>query len=856
MSADPDATRTQNPAPTDTFDPALEAGLVAAFGPELTPGGWSRPPLLRDDTPDNAPIVRPSAPGVPRNCERYELLGEIARGGMGVILKGRDPELGRDLAVKVLRTDLAHRPAAEQRFVEEAQVCGQLQHPGVVPVYDLGRFADGSPYFTMKLLKGRTLADWFAERKDPGAERGRALQIFSQVCQTMAYVHARGVIHRDLKPSNVMVGDFGEVLLMDWGLAKLLPRGGVADEARERRAGRPDASAPTEEPTEIRTSRSGSASETVAGSVLGTPAFMPPEQAGGEIEKLDERADVFGLGAILCVLLTGQPPYVTEGPEAVRLMAVRGQLAECFGRLEGCGADVTLIELCKQCLAPDRDARPRNAGAVAGAVTTYLAEVERRAQQAELHRAALAVEAREQRKRLRIQLLLGVALGLLLLGGGGFAWWQDRQRSRAGAEREVRRQAAVASLDKVSDALLADKRTEVDAAMAQAGEQVAAVGSEDLQVRLDELQRARDLALALEDIAVQRLTGELTSTDAGETAYPRAFRRFGLAVGEMDAAAAAEVIRRSPIRERLIDGLDAWLAMARGPRAVALRELLALVDPDPYLTTVRKQVGVYFLDLPPEIDPRRLRPGLAAALTDTMGWDHERDGRDSSALRLLRAAWSARPDRFDINYRLAQRLADSPPPARNEALGFYRAALAIRPTCAAVWGELAEALRTCGNVEAALECHRRALALDPNRQQSHKGYAYTLYTQKRYTEALAQLEREMVRHPDWVPELRCGAACYALRAATGAGADPAPREQWPALRARALQWLTAECEALAASKEGIDVAAFARHWLTDSDLAPVRDRIDELPRDEQPAWRRLWADLRTLSTRPDPFPRW
>jgi eukaryotic-like serine/threonine-protein kinase len=312
--ADSPRTHAPEPAnpPTATFDLALDAGLAAAFGPDPTPGGWSRPPLLRDDPSDHAPLVQPASPEMPRHHpDRYQLLGEIARGGMGVVLKGRDPDLGRDLAVKVLKAELAGRPAAEQRFVEEAQVGGQLQHPGVVPVYDLGRFADGRPYFAMKLVKGRTLAELLSGRPDPAADRGRFLRHFLQVCQAVAYAHAKGVIHRDLKPSNVMVGSYGEVLVMDWGLAKVLPRGGLADEERATQASRErERPEPPNEPTVIRTARSGSGpgSETVAGSVMGTPAFMSPEQAGGEIERLDERADVFGLGAMLCVILTGQPP--------------------------------------------------------------------------------------------------------------------------------------------------------------------------------------------------------------------------------------------------------------------------------------------------------------------------------------------------------------------------------------------------------------------------------------------------------------------------------------------------------------------------------------------------------------------
>jgi serine/threonine-protein kinase len=156
----------------------------------------------------------------------------------------------------------------------------------VVPVYELGRFPDDRPFFTMKLVKGQTLAELLSRRSTPGDDLPRFLSVFEQVCQTVAYAHAHGVIHRDLKPANVMVGSFGEVQVMDWGLAKVLVREAV----------------PEEGPTAIRTARADSGSDgSWAGTVLGTLAYMPPEQAKGEVESLDERADVFGLGAILCV---------------------------------------------------------------------------------------------------------------------------------------------------------------------------------------------------------------------------------------------------------------------------------------------------------------------------------------------------------------------------------------------------------------------------------------------------------------------------------------------------------------------------------------------------------------------------
>ena len=276
---------------------------------------------------------------------------------MGVILKGRDVDLGRDLAIKVILDEHRDAPEIVRRFVEEAQIGGQLQHPGIVPVHELGRFPDGRLYIAMKLIRGRTLAALLEDRGGPIDDRPRFLSIFEQVCQTMAYAHSRGVVHRDLKPSNVMAGDFGEVHVMDWGLAKVLDEGGVADEMRAKR-GRDEASA-------IRTFRTGSeAGESLAGSVLGTPAYMAPEQARGEIDTVDERADVFGLGSILCEILSGQPAYAGRTGLELYRMAERADVQKAFDRLDACGADAELILLAKSCLRAAPKDRPRDAGAV------------------------------------------------------------------------------------------------------------------------------------------------------------------------------------------------------------------------------------------------------------------------------------------------------------------------------------------------------------------------------------------------------------------------------------------------------------------------------------------------------------
>jgi tetratricopeptide (TPR) repeat protein len=261
----------------------------------------------------------------------------------------------------------------------------------------------------MKLIKGSTLEALLKQRPDSAADRGRLLAVFEAVCQAVGYAHAHRVIHRDLKPANVMVGAFGEVQVMDWGLAKVLsPETRAAAEAL--------ATEETRAWTEVSpTPEAGS--PTQAGSLVGTPAFIPPEQALGEIDKVNERADVFGLGALLAVILTGKPPYVGESFEAVRVQAARGKLEDCFARLDACGAEPELIALCKRCLALEPKERPHDAGAVAQAVAGLRAAAEERARTAEREQAAAAARSAERRKRRRLWLGAAASLALAAIGG-------------------------------------------------------------------------------------------------------------------------------------------------------------------------------------------------------------------------------------------------------------------------------------------------------------------------------------------------------------------------------------------------------------------------------------------------------
>lgn len=274
-------------------------------------------------------------------ASRYELIGEIARGGMGVLLRAHDRLIGRELVIKLLRDELRGHATAERRFLREARINGQLQHPGIVPIYDVGRFPDGRPYLTMRYVYGRTLEAVLAARSSADSDHSQLLRIFERVCETVAYAHAKGVIHRDLKPANVMVSGFGQVRVLDWGLAKVV--------------GEPP------EPWDGEPVLTPSAFLTQFGAAIGTPAFIPPEQASGECALWNERSDVFGLGGILCEIFTGQPPYIGETMPAIWAKARAGDLREAHERLRNCGADSAWVQLAIACLAPNPDDRPRSA---------------------------------------------------------------------------------------------------------------------------------------------------------------------------------------------------------------------------------------------------------------------------------------------------------------------------------------------------------------------------------------------------------------------------------------------------------------------------------------------------------------
>ncbi len=775
----------------------LDLGLEAAYAGEesvlarLAPDGVSAVPIHLGEGDERS---SPLPVGASRAEGRYRVLGEIARGGVGVVYRGHDVDLGRDVAMKVIRPEHGKNDEVVQRFVEEAQIGGQLQHPGIVPVYEIGLDRDGKPYFTMKLVKGQTLSAMIKDTKDD-ARGGRAqIRIFEAVCQTMAYAHARGVIHRDLKPSNVMTGAFGEVLVVDWGMGKVLRRGGTADEKRARQ--------PEFDKSIIETFRSdGSGSESMVGSVLGTPRYMPPEQARGDIDAVDERSDVFSLGAVLCELLTGKAPYLGKGHEAL-FQAAKAELEGAFERLDACSADPVLVALAKASLAPAPSARPQDAGEVASAVTAYLASLDDRAREARLAAVEATAEAEQERKRSRSSLLLGSALVGLVLVGVGLWGWRGAEAARRGDDAAARLAPALDEALRIhgevgaseepaehEPALQALRRAESLAAVpdvpARSRERLGRV-REKIEASYERAREARAARERNDEIVAQlQRIAETAMLDSRfgppQEAYAQLFLELGIDVlhGEDDEVRRA--LDASPIRSDLERHLDSWAsfemldrigamssawprarqkAMADvGPGAVGRR--LQSLETDPWARRLLQTYDKEGLIRIMEEDDLHERPFLHQG---RLAVRLVRAGADAQARVLLERLAREHPGNAGIHEYLRLSYSRGAPIDTVKALRHATACVALQPRSARALMDLGGELVELGRGREAVEAFDRARALMPGHWRIRSHYYDGIRGLGRSEEALAGLE-ELLAEDDsriFVRGLR-GSTLYVLK---------------------------------------------------------------------------------------------
>jgi serine/threonine-protein kinase len=714
---------------------------------------------------------------------RYQFGEEIGRGGMGAVLRGRDLHLGRDLAVKVLREEHRGQAQLQQRFLEEARIGSRLQHPGIVPIHDLSELSDGRPFFTMKLVEGRTLAELLAERADPSRDLPRFLSIFEHICQTLAYAHAQGVIHRDLKPANVMVGAFGEVQVMDWGLAKALKRGPVEEAVGGRESG---TGGPALEDTawEMPTQR---------GQVMGTLPYMPPEQARGEVGRVDERSDVFGLGAILCKILTGLPPFTGIDGSDIFAKAKECEHAEALARLDTCGAEAELVALAKACLAAEPADRPRDASAVAERVKMHLVGVQERLRATELAAAQAIVRAeeegktaRQERRARRFAVALSVSV-LITLAIGGEVYRRltvHRAEVRGNAGRLVEQAQWLRKEKNWAAALHAGKEAK--------GILDTSSGNEDLRQQVDELLAEVEVVQKLEENWL-RMAGFKSGhfdEEGAEQDYARIFADFGIDVQSLDPEEVAARIRAHSVWEELAAALDDWAMLRRALRPKDLEgwerllQIVQLADPTPWRTSLRNAIlqkdraALEKLAANPDVfqqAPRHLHR-LGIYLYNT--------GATEAAINLLEQARRLHHNDFWINENLAFLLHwRTTPPRLDEAIRCYLVARSLRPDSVGANLNLANALMQRGQVdEAIVICEemikrlpgyagahanlssawarkgqldkaeaaaRRAIELQPRLAMAHVNLAHALNEQKKFAQAEAASREAIKLAPDF-----------------------------------------------------------------------------------------------------------
>ncbi len=673
---------------------------------------------------------------------RYRLGNVLGMGGVGVVYRADDTHLEREVALKFLRPEHRANPHARARFEREARVSARLQHPGIVPVYDLVTEGSSGPCLAMKLIAGRNFGDILAARQNTADDRVRHLSIFENICLTVGYAHERDIVHRDLKPLNVMVGEFGEVQVLDWGFAKFLDDSDT------------DISAPIPEDDEM--SR--------PGSPFGSPPYMPPEQARAELEKLDRRSDVFALGAILCEILTGHPPYAEHESDGNTLLerAFAADLEPARARLRACAADAELVELAERCLSEETSERPKDARSVAAGLRHHLDTVEERAHDAELAAAAARGRAERERQARRLTISLAIAVFVLAALGTGTAWWSAKTRADEIHRTEQLVRDEWAAFDTyATEARLALEANDDDRAAARWDDAVlraerapqlleeAGIGADESLLvdraaeRADEARREQSAADRLitqrtserelrDRLRIGRLPTharpggamfEQAQRKQVDKAFTKAFADFGIDPTTAPNALVMQLLDES--RRDVAVALDLWAIARKSLGLERWAVVLAAADALDATPSRRKARDLLRRDEFTRDDVIAIRDGLSDADRTTeialvLASLFVVTNASADASQLLEALERRHPDDFDVVLALGMSHEFADPPNFAAALRAYEAARALQPRSLEVRHRLGMVLQYEGHWDEALEEWRELDRIDP--ENGHWAY--------------------------------------------------------------------------------------------------------------------------------------
>jgi len=663
-----------------------------------------------------------------RTSSRFRILRPHAKGGLGEVFVARDEEVHRDVALKEIQGRYADHAESRARFLLEAEITGGLEHPGIVPVYGLGAYADGRPYYAMRFIRGDSLKeaiDAFHTGDTLGrSESERALGLrkllgrFVDVCNAIAYAHSRGVLHRDLKPGNVMLGKYGETLVVDWGLAKV--------------TGQTETNATDSLPLSA-----GDPAMTQAGRAMGTPAFMSPEQAEGHWDLIGPACDVYSLGATLYMLLTGQAPFSGNTHEILQRVK-RGELPR--PRSIKPWIPKALEAVCLKAMALRPEDRYTGALDLAEEVNRWMAD-----NPVTAYREPLWQRTKRWTRRHK-PFVSGMTATLLLTTIGSVAgglWWQ-RQRE------ELRRGVEI-SFERIRELQGQEHWSEAQEVLDQADHRLGSGGPEDLRRRIDQARGDLNLVSQLDAIRLRRATlvGGKFDYRTADQDYAAAFREAGLGGEEDGTESVATRIRDSAVGEQMVAALDDWASATQNVKRQAwLLEVARRADPDPWRDRFRdpqvwrdRAALAALVDelLREESQLGKHKPQLLAALGVALQWTQ------ADSVPLLTAAQARLPGDFWLNLELGNALSSAK--QWNEAVGYYRGALAVRPNSTAVHNNLGAGLHHKKQLDEAIREFRIAINLDPTFGAAHTNLGSALCDKKDLDQAIREFRRAIELDP-------------------------------------------------------------------------------------------------------------